>query len=348
MTAAAGSAAASAAAAALLHQPASAAAARRPRALRGMLLRRRGLASAEGGSSGSGSSSGSGGGVQVTSRQARRQQWLKEKEAKAAEAPAAAAAGATTAAAGKEGAVAAAGAAAAATAQQQGGGGASTALKAVGGVMLAGGGFLVYKAAASDSTVDDTLRNTPGVGAAYGWVYDTVFKPFINPSREKLLPDWHSIPNIPPDAPCPPTLVLDLEDTLVHATWDPKYGWRYAKRPGAGVRACALGHRRGLSISVLHVCPPAYLRIQPPISPIPTATLTYIRRGPVPAGPEQVLRDRALLALQLRRGGPHHLDARQAGAHHAPVRFKNGWVVGVMPATTKAIDPIWSMPPERY
>jgi import inner membrane translocase subunit TIM50 len=40
------------------------------------------------------------------------------------------------------------------------------------------------------------------------------------------------IPNIPPDFPAPPTLVLDLESTLVCCTWDRKYGWRYAKRPG--------------------------------------------------------------------------------------------------------------------
>lgn len=40
------------------------------------------------------------------------------------------------------------------------------------------------------------------------------------------------IPNIPPDFPAPPTLVLDLENTLVCSTWDRKYGWRFAKRPG--------------------------------------------------------------------------------------------------------------------
>ena len=32
--------------------------------------------------------------------------------------------------------------------------------------------------------------------------------------------------------PCPHTLVLDLENTLVSSTWDRKYGWRHAKRPG--------------------------------------------------------------------------------------------------------------------
>jgi len=54
---------------------------------------------------------------------------------------------------------------------------------------------------------------------------------FARPSREKLLPDW-PMPNVPQDMPCPHTLVLDLENTLVNATWDRKYGWRFAKRPG--------------------------------------------------------------------------------------------------------------------
>lgn len=40
------------------------------------------------------------------------------------------------------------------------------------------------------------------------------------------------MPNVPQDMPCPHTLVLDLENTLVNATWDRKYGWRFAKRPG--------------------------------------------------------------------------------------------------------------------
>lgn len=40
------------------------------------------------------------------------------------------------------------------------------------------------------------------------------------------------IPNVPHDIPIPHTLVLDLEKTLVSSTWDRKYGWRHAKRPG--------------------------------------------------------------------------------------------------------------------
>lgn len=55
---------------------------------------------------------------------------------------------------------------------------------------------------------------------------------FSKPVRVKLLPDWDQIPNIPPNFPAPPTLVIDLENTLVSSTWDRRYGWRHAKRPG--------------------------------------------------------------------------------------------------------------------
>ena len=55
---------------------------------------------------------------------------------------------------------------------------------------------------------------------------------YAAPTREKLLPDWNQIPNVPPDMPPPPLLVLDLEHTLVAPTWDRKFGWRYSKRPG--------------------------------------------------------------------------------------------------------------------
>lgn len=48
------------------------------------------------------------------------------------------------------------------------------------------------------------------------------------------MPDWPpDYLNLSPDVPCPHTLVVDLDDTLVRATWDQRYGWRHAKRPGA-------------------------------------------------------------------------------------------------------------------
>ncbi|CAH0521174.1 unnamed protein product [Peronospora belbahrii] len=61
-------------------------------------------------------------------------------------------------------------------------------------------------------------------------IQETV-KPFTDPSRQKLLPDW-PIPQVPANTPPVPVLVLDLEDTLVHSEWSRKHGWRHAKRPG--------------------------------------------------------------------------------------------------------------------
>jgi len=55
---------------------------------------------------------------------------------------------------------------------------------------------------------------------------------FARPSKQKLIQDWNQLPNIPQEMPPPHTLVLDLENTLVHSTWDRKHGWRHAKRPG--------------------------------------------------------------------------------------------------------------------
>jgi len=87
------------------------------------------------------------------------------------------------------------------------------------------------------SSVRDVLNQTP-LGDAWKWCkvqLGEMFSPFTNPSSEKILPDWDRlvrVHNIPLSIPQPPVLVLDLEDTLLHATWDSKNGWRYAKRPG--------------------------------------------------------------------------------------------------------------------
>jgi len=40
------------------------------------------------------------------------------------------------------------------------------------------------------------------------------------------------LPGVPPGVPPPPTLVLDLEGTMVAREWTRKHCWRYAKRPG--------------------------------------------------------------------------------------------------------------------
>ena len=51
------------------------------------------------------------------------------------------------------------------------------------------------------------------------------------PVRKQLLPEFPKFLR-GPDGSQPPTLVLGLEDTLVHIVWDQKNGFRVAKRPG--------------------------------------------------------------------------------------------------------------------
>jgi len=55
--------------------------------------------------------------------------------------------------------------------------------------------------------------------------WDGMFTKFTAPSREKFLPA------MPPHMAHLPTLVLDLDETLIHSVWDRKHGWRTKKRP---------------------------------------------------------------------------------------------------------------------
>lgn len=56
----------------------------------------------------------------------------------------------------------------------------------------------------------------------------TFVAPFTEPTSDKLLPDLPARMR----GKELPTLVLALDDVLVHASWDRQYGWRFAKRPG--------------------------------------------------------------------------------------------------------------------
>ncbi|ORX83011.1 NIF-domain-containing protein [Basidiobolus meristosporus CBS 931.73] len=50
---------------------------------------------------------------------------------------------------------------------------------------------------------------------------------FSEPAWEQLLPD-----PLPAPYQRPYTLVINLDETLIHSTWDMEHGWRIAKRPG--------------------------------------------------------------------------------------------------------------------
>ncbi len=56
----------------------------------------------------------------------------------------------------------------------------------------------------------------------------TTLSYYNEPAFPKLLPDEEADPNLR----APFTLVLSLEDLLVHQEWTRESGWRIAKRPG--------------------------------------------------------------------------------------------------------------------
>ncbi|CAM9288322.1 unnamed protein product [Phaeothamnion confervicola] len=104
-------------------------------------------------------------------------------------------------------------------------------LGAAAAVGVVGGGLLVNK---KGDELEKLYRGSP-LEKGVDWCGKQIGKltyTFTKPVSDKLLPDWPPMPNVPPDTPCPPTLVLDLEETLVASVWDPKHGWRSAKRPG--------------------------------------------------------------------------------------------------------------------
>jgi len=74
-------------------------------------------------------------------------------------------------------------------------------------------------------------ENSPPAKFAKMLGWDDFAEGFAKPHEDKLLRNWEDMSNVPPEFQ-PMTLVLDMEDTLVNASWDRKHGWRIAKRPG--------------------------------------------------------------------------------------------------------------------
>ncbi|RHY35466.1 hypothetical protein DYB32_000064 [Aphanomyces invadans] len=100
------------------------------------------------------------------------------------------------------------------------------------GASIAGWNF--YLKESVRAPVRDAVHST-FLGNVYDWILaqiKEICRPFTEPSRDKLLPDW-PMPGygIPEGFPPLPTLVLAVEDVLLHSEWDRKYGWRHAKRP---------------------------------------------------------------------------------------------------------------------
>ncbi len=102
----------------------------------------------------------------------------------------------------------------------------SGAAKGVAGLATIGAvGFWLGFTESGSSAVDEAKHMITHNSVADA-IHERFVDPIVQPVRDKLLPDF-------PEGIEPfPTLVLDLEDTLVHMEWDRKYGWRVVKRPG--------------------------------------------------------------------------------------------------------------------
>lgn len=74
--------------------------------------------------------------------------------------------------------------------------------------------------------------------SAWQWMQEHIFISFdsvYQPHSDQLIPTYEAgafYGPVPPGAPPPPLLVLDLEKTLIGSVHDAKYGWRHVKRPG--------------------------------------------------------------------------------------------------------------------
>ncbi|KAK9832921.1 hypothetical protein WJX74_001815 [Apatococcus lobatus] len=87
--------------------------------------------------------------------------------------------------------------------------------------------------------VDETKKAENAFAGSQAWVYamewyaeqrqrlEDEIQKYSDPPSEQLLPE------LPPHARHVRTLVLDLDDTLIHSDWTRARGWRTFKRPGA-------------------------------------------------------------------------------------------------------------------
>ena len=100
-------------------------------------------------------------------------------------------------------------------------------------LLLAGGAIYLGREWETEKEIGDHIENAPN-----GWAPGNVYKRFLARARaittyyeepvfDKLLPD-----PLPAEYQAPYTLVLGLEDLLIHTEWDKNHGWRSAKRPG--------------------------------------------------------------------------------------------------------------------
>jgi len=94
---------------------------------------------------------------------------------------------------------------------------------------LLGLGLFHYGRPFDDGRDDKYVSENPLLAAAHRCRdrYEEFTKAMSEPMWDKLLPD-----PLPEPYRRPYTLVINLDDTLIHSSWDKEHGWRHGKRPG--------------------------------------------------------------------------------------------------------------------
>jgi import inner membrane translocase subunit TIM50 len=94
---------------------------------------------------------------------------------------------------------------------------------------LLGLGLFHYGRPFDDGREDKYMEENPLLAAAHRCRdrYEEFTKAMSEPMWDKLLPD-----PLPEPYRRPYTLVINLDDTLIHSSWDKDHGWRHGKRPG--------------------------------------------------------------------------------------------------------------------
>lgn len=90
--------------------------------------------------------------------------------------------------------------------------------RVLGGTAVAGSALLFWGIMSPEQdSIPSQISRTVGLTD----LWNKLAEPWTAPHRDELLPSW-PMPNVPQDLPCPHTLVVDLEGTLVNSSWDRK------------------------------------------------------------------------------------------------------------------------------
>jgi import inner membrane translocase subunit TIM50 len=96
-------------------------------------------------------------------------------------------------------------------------------------------GYCIYDIRTSPNGLIGSFYHNSALDKWLRDIFQSTIAQVFEPAVEKIMPDFPNSPiyaGLPPNTPCPPLLVVDLEKTLIGSVYDSRHGWRHVKRPG--------------------------------------------------------------------------------------------------------------------